>query len=174
MQRHGSIFLGTILIGIGGIYLLRAIDLWPDDVSTWPGVLIVLGVAILLDQILRDTSISWFMPLFLIGLGTFFLLRDSNIVDGDILPGLATVAGDQVEAVGTDGNAVGLVGEDPHRPLAAELADNGLFLADTDQIVVAAAVGDEVGDRPDLEPVFLGEGHEVGQGAAPAGPAIYL
>ena len=94
MQRHGSIFLGTILIGIGGIYMLRAIDLWPDDVSTWPGVLIVLGVAILLDQILRDGSISWFMPIFLIGLGTFFLLRDSEVVNGDILlPAILICAG---------------------------------------------------------------------------------
>lgn len=85
MQRHGSIFLGTILIGIGGIYMLRAVDLWPDDQSMWPGVLVVLGVAILLDQILRDGSISWFLPAFLIGLGTFFILRDAKVVNSDVL-----------------------------------------------------------------------------------------
>ncbi len=94
MQRHGSIFLGTILIGIGGIYMLRALDLWPDDLSTWPGVLVVIGVAMLLDQILRDGSISWFLPLLLIGLGVFFILRDSEVVNSDVLvPGILIGAG---------------------------------------------------------------------------------
>lgn len=94
MDRHGSVFLGTILIGLGGIFLLRALDVWPDDVSTWPGILIVLGSAILIDQILKGGGISWFAPLILIGLGVFFLLRDIDAVDSDFLvPGLLIAAG---------------------------------------------------------------------------------
>ena len=94
MDRHGSVFLGTILIGLGGRFLLRAIDVWPDDVSTWPGVLIVIGVAILIDQILQGRGISWLAPLLLIGLGAFFLLRDIEAIDSDFLvPGLLIAAG---------------------------------------------------------------------------------
>lgn len=94
MDRHGSVFLGTILIGLGGIFLLRALDIWPDDVSTWPGILIVIGLATLIDQILKGQGISWFAPLILIGLGGFFLLRDIDAVDSDYLvPGLLIAAG---------------------------------------------------------------------------------
>ncbi len=94
MDRHGSVFLGTILIGIGGIFLLRALDVWSNDVSTWPGVVIVIGVAILIDQILKGEGVSWFAPLLLIGLGGFFLLRDIEAIDSDYLvPGLLIAAG---------------------------------------------------------------------------------
>ena len=94
MDRHGSVFLGTILIGLGGTFLLRALDVWPEDVSTWPGILIVIGVAILADQILKGRGISWFAPLILIGLGAFFLLRDIDAIDSDFLvPGLLIAAG---------------------------------------------------------------------------------
>ena len=94
MDRHGSVFLGTILVGLGAVFLLRAIDVWPDDVSTWPGVLIVIGIAILVDQILKGQGLSWFAPLLLIGLGLFFLLRDIEAVDSDFLvPGLLIAAG---------------------------------------------------------------------------------
>jgi hypothetical protein len=94
VERHGSVFLGTILIGLGGVFLLRALDVWPDDVSTWPGVLIVIGVAILVDQIVKGEGMSWFAPLLLIGLGGFFLLRDIDAIDSDFLvPGLLIAAG---------------------------------------------------------------------------------
>lgn len=94
MDRHGNFFLGTILIGLGGIFLLRSIDVWPDDVSTWPGILIVIGLAILIDQILKGGRVSWFAPLLLIGLGVFFFLRDIDAVDSDFLvPGLLIAAG---------------------------------------------------------------------------------
>lgn len=100
MRRHGSLFLGIVLIGVGGIYLLRAMDAWPDDVSAWPGILIVIGVAIAVDQIFQRSGISWFGPVVLIGVGTFFLLRDLNVVESDfvvpatlILAGVALLAG---------------------------------------------------------------------------------
>ena len=74
--------------------MLRALDIWPDDLSTWPGVLIVLGIAILVDQTLRDGDVSWFLPVLLIGLGTFFILRDSDVISSDILvPGILIGAG---------------------------------------------------------------------------------
>jgi hypothetical protein len=94
LDRHGNFFLGTILIGLGGIFLLRALDVWPDDVSPWPGILIVIGLAILIDQILKGDRISWFAPLLLIGLGGFFFLRDIDAIDSDFLvPGLLIAAG---------------------------------------------------------------------------------
>ncbi|MDJ0925248.1 MAG: DUF5668 domain-containing protein [Acidimicrobiia bacterium] len=94
MDRHGSVFVGTILIGLGTVFMLRALDVWPDDVSTWPGVLIVVGLAILIDQLMRGGYVSWFAPVVLIGLGVYFLLRDIDVVDSDFLiPGLLIVAG---------------------------------------------------------------------------------
>ena len=100
MRRQGSLFLGLILIGLGGIFLLRAMDVWPDDASTWPGILIVLGVAMAADQMFQRSKISWFGPVVLIGIGTFFLLRDFDVVKSDfvwpsilILAGVALLAG---------------------------------------------------------------------------------
>jgi hypothetical protein len=94
VERHGSVFLGVILLGLGGIFLLRALDVWADDVSMWPGVLIVIGLAIGIDEFVKDGRISWFAPVVLVGLGTFFLLRDAEVVDSEFLvPGLLIVAG---------------------------------------------------------------------------------
>ena len=100
MRRQGSLFLGLILIGLGGIFLLDAMDLWPEDSSTWPGILIVIGVAMVADQVFRRESVSWFGPLVLIGLGTFFLLRDLDVVESEfvwpavlIMAGLLLIAG---------------------------------------------------------------------------------
>ena len=59
--------------------------------------------------------------------------------------------------------AAGGVGEDAHLPGAAVLRGDGLDRGLAHQVVVAAAVGDEVGDGADLQPVALGDGDEVGQ-----------
>ena len=94
MQRQGNVFLGVILLGVGGIYLLRALDVWDDDLSIWPGILIVIGLAIAVDEILKGGSVSWFAPVVLIGLGTFFLLRDADVIESEFLiPALLIAAG---------------------------------------------------------------------------------
>lgn len=94
MRRQGSLFLGLILVGLGAIFLLQALDVWPDDAGTWPGILIVIGAAIAADQLYRREQISWFAPLVLIGLGTFFLLRDLDVVESDFVwPLVLIVAG---------------------------------------------------------------------------------
>lgn len=94
MRRKGSLFLGLSLIGLGGILLLRAMDVWPADVSIWPGILIVIGVAMAADQMFQQSRISWFGPLVLIGFGTFFLLRDFDVVQSDFVwPALLILAG---------------------------------------------------------------------------------
>ena len=94
MRRQGSLFLGLILVGLGAIFLLDALDVWPDDASTWPGILIVIGVAMAGDQLFRKESVSWFGPLVLIGLGTFFLLRDFDIVESEFMwPAILIAAG---------------------------------------------------------------------------------
>jgi hypothetical protein len=85
VQRQGGIFLGILLLGIGGLYLLRALDVWSGDVSIWPGILIVVGFAIGIDEWFKDRRISWFTPLLLIAVGAFFLLRDIDVVDSDLL-----------------------------------------------------------------------------------------
>ena len=59
--------------------------------------------------------------------------------------------------------AAGGVGVDPHLPGAAVLGGDGLDRRLAHQVVVAAAVGDQVGDGADLQPVALGDGDEVGQ-----------
>jgi hypothetical protein len=100
MRRQGSLFVGLILIGIGVLFLLEATDVWPDGAATWPGILIVIGVAIAGDQLYQGKDISWFGPLLLIGIGTFFLLRDLDVVESDfiwpavlIFVGLAFIVG---------------------------------------------------------------------------------
>ncbi len=94
MRRQGSLFMGLVLIGVGGIFLLRAMDSWPDDVSTWPGILVVIGVAMAADQLFQRSGFSWFGPVVLIGFGTFFLLRDFDVVESDFIwPAILIVAG---------------------------------------------------------------------------------
>lgn len=94
MRRQGSLFLGLILIGLGAIYLLDAMDLWPDDASRWPGILIVIGIAMAADQLFRGDGISWFGPVLFIGLGGFFLLRDLDVVESEFVwPAILIVAG---------------------------------------------------------------------------------
>lgn len=94
MRRQGSLFLGLILIGLGTIFLLDAMDLWPDGAGTWPAILIAVGVAMAADQVFRREDVSWFGPLVLIGLGTFFLLRDLEVVESDLLwPAILIIAG---------------------------------------------------------------------------------
>lgn len=100
MRRQGSLFLGLVLIGLGAIYLLRAMDVWPDDASSWPGILVVVGVAMAADQMFQRSRVSWFGPVALIGVGTFFLLRDFDVVETDfvwpavlILVGVALLTG---------------------------------------------------------------------------------
>lgn len=94
MERHGNVLLGIILLGLGGIFMLRAVDVWSDDVSIWPGILIVIGLAIGIDEFYRRRRISWFAPALLVALGGFFLLRDADVVDTDFLiPGLLILAG---------------------------------------------------------------------------------
>ncbi len=94
MRRQGSLFLGLILIGLGTIFLLDAMDVWPDDAGKWPGILIVIGVAIAADQLFRRERVSWFAPLLLIGLGTFFLLRDLDLVESEFVwPAILIVGG---------------------------------------------------------------------------------
>ena len=55
------------------------------------------------------------------------------------------------------------VGEDAELPFAAEFAGHGAFFGDGDKVVVAAAIGDQVADRADLQVVALREGDEIGQ-----------
>jgi LiaF transmembrane domain len=94
MRRQGSLFLGLILIGLGALFLLGAMDIWPEDASTWPGILIVVGVAMAADQSFRREHVSWFGPIVLIGLGTFFLLRDFDIVESEFMwPAVLILAG---------------------------------------------------------------------------------
>jgi hypothetical protein len=93
MRRQGA-FLGILLIGLGAIFALRAMDVWPDDLAIWPGILIVIGLASAVDQASRGIHVSWFGPLLLIGLGTFFLLRDLDVVGSEfIAPAVLIVVG---------------------------------------------------------------------------------
>ena len=59
--------------------------------------------------------------------------------------------------------ALGFIRVDAQGPLAAEFRGNHLLGADLDQIVMAAAIGDEVADRADLQPMFLGKADQIGQ-----------
>jgi hypothetical protein len=69
-------------------------DVWPDDVSVWPGILIVIGIAMAADQIFQTSRISGLGPIILIGLGTFFLLRDFDVIESAfIFPAILIVAG---------------------------------------------------------------------------------
>jgi hypothetical protein len=86
--------LGILLIGLGAIFSLQATDVWPNDVEIWPGILIVVGLAMAVDQASRGFRVAWFVPLVLIGLGSFFLLRDLDVVGSEFLaPAVLIVVG---------------------------------------------------------------------------------
>jgi hypothetical protein len=56
--------------------------------------MIVVGLAIAIDEMTKKGRVSWFAPGLLVGLGTFFLLRDTEVVGSEFLvPGLLIVAG---------------------------------------------------------------------------------
>jgi len=94
MRRQGSVFLGLVLFGVGLVFLLQAMDLWPDGASIGPGVLIVIGVAILVDRVSQGERESWTAPIILIGLGLFLLLRDADIIrSAFVWPAILIVAG---------------------------------------------------------------------------------
>jgi len=101
MQRQGSLFLGLILVGLGTVFLLDATGAWPEDAGKWPGILIVIGIAIAADQLFRRESVSWFAPLLLIGLGTFFLLRDLDLVESEFVWPAILIAGGLALILGT-------------------------------------------------------------------------
>jgi len=101
MRRQGSLFLGLILIGLGTIFLLDAMGVWPEDAGKWPGILIVIGVAIAADQVFRREHVSWFAPLLLIGLGTFLLLRDLDLVESEFVWPAILIAGGLALILGT-------------------------------------------------------------------------
>jgi len=93
MRRQGA-FLGILLIGLGAIFALQATDVWPNDVEIWPGILIVVGLAMAVDQVSRGFRVAWFVPLVLVGLGSFFLLRDLDVVGSEfIAPAVLIVVG---------------------------------------------------------------------------------
>jgi hypothetical protein len=93
MRRQGA-FLGLLLIGLGVIFTLRATDVWANDVPIWSGILIVIGLAMAVDQVSRGHRVAWFVPLVLIGLGTAFLLRDLDVVGSEfIAPAVLIVVG---------------------------------------------------------------------------------
>jgi hypothetical protein len=83
-----------ILVGIGAVYLLQAMDYWPAGSSAVPGLLIVFGVAILVDRQYRGESKSWLFPSSLIAFGVFLLLRGAGIIESDFIwPGVLIGAG---------------------------------------------------------------------------------
>ena len=47
-DRHGKLIGGIILIGIGLVFLLSNWEIIPDFSESWPIVIIVIGVALLL------------------------------------------------------------------------------------------------------------------------------
>ena len=93
MRRQGSLFIGLVLIGIGAVFLLDAVGAWPEESSTWPGVFIVIGVAIFVDRLFQGER-GWFAPLLFIGLGVFMMLRDTDIIESEFVwPAVLILAG---------------------------------------------------------------------------------
>jgi hypothetical protein len=94
MRRQGSIFLGIILLGVGAVYLLQALDFWPERASAWPGFLIAIGLAIIIDRLYQGKRDSLLFPVVLVAIGVFLLLRDADILDSDFIwPGILIGAG---------------------------------------------------------------------------------
>lgn len=94
LMRREGVFVGILLIGLGTIFALQATDVWPDEIAIWPGILIVVGVAMAADQASRRLRVAWLVPLVLLGLGTYFLLRDLDVVGSEFLaPAVLIVVG---------------------------------------------------------------------------------
>ena len=58
---------------------------------------------------------------------------------------------------------LGFIDENPHLPVTAEFGCDGLAVAQHNQIIMAAAIGDQIADRADLQPVQLRKGDQIGQ-----------
>lgn len=84
MRRQGSLFVGLILIGIGAVFLLEALGYWPEDSSAWPGVFIVIGVALFVDRLVQGDR-GWLAPILFVGLGGFLLLRDADVIESEFV-----------------------------------------------------------------------------------------
>ena len=41
----GNIFVGVIIVGVGSLFLLINLDVLPEMDKTWPGFIIIVGLA---------------------------------------------------------------------------------------------------------------------------------
>lgn len=85
-MRRGPVFAATVLIGLGVFFLLRNTGVITDTVSVWPILLLAVGLWLLF---MRMTSWWWesggyVVPMVLVALGGYFLLRDLGAVDQDV------------------------------------------------------------------------------------------
>ncbi|WP_096202786.1 LiaF transmembrane domain-containing protein [Bacillus sp. FJAT-45350] len=79
MKRNG-IFPGILLIGVGLFFLLRQLNLpYVNQLFTWPSILLVIGIAFLVQSYVGRESNSLFPGwlLFLLGLHFHFLIMFS-------------------------------------------------------------------------------------------------
>lgn len=78
--KHSRIFMGLILLAIGGIFLLRQFGFVSFSIghlfaTFWPVILIVIGA-----QNMTIRGGGWW-GIFMVALGGFFLLRNLNVID---------------------------------------------------------------------------------------------
>jgi len=79
----GGMLVGLVIMGFGLLFLLRNLNIiYVDDIwQFWPVILIVIGASKLLSP--RGTH-DIFPGLFIGGIGTFFLLNNLGIINGNI------------------------------------------------------------------------------------------
>lgn len=55
-DRHGMAIGGIIVLGIGILFLLSNLDIIPDIGKTWPLILVVVGIALLIGAVIKRES----------------------------------------------------------------------------------------------------------------------
>jgi hypothetical protein len=72
-MKQQRIFLGVLLSGLGAFFLTNQYSLpYQEQVASWPSILLIIGLAFLLQSILGKETSSLFPGLILIGLGIHF------------------------------------------------------------------------------------------------------
>ena len=86
MRKSGSVLVAVALIGTGALLLLRDAGVVSERVRIWPLLVLVFGVALLVDRAvtgsLREDGLAG--PLVLIAVGALFLLQDLGAVERDL------------------------------------------------------------------------------------------
>lgn len=55
---HGTMIWGIIILGIGVVFLLSNLRVIPDFEETWPLILVIIGIALLISAVVKRNKVE--------------------------------------------------------------------------------------------------------------------